>query len=128
VRKALASRLQQAKTELEQEAKEQLQAFWRPSPAQTRSPRKAEQTIQPPKDPEASREKEKKPALRERKLLMHRAVSITRRSRLAGDERQRAEMLCAAYNVQIAVGTRTLKSSWPRVTQQTIDRKQLLPT
>jgi hypothetical protein len=121
-------RLQQAKAELEQEAQAQLKAALDNHPPGKRGPRrKADQTSQPPKD-RRQREKEKKQRLRARKN----AAAPSRQynfvdpdSRVMKDSGERG--FVQAYNAQIAVDSEAQIIVAAELTQQPIDRQQLLP-
>jgi transposase len=120
-------RLQQAKMELEQEAKEQLQSL-SALPLRNRGrPRKEEQASQPPKD-RSQREKEKK----QRRRARENAAAPGRQynfvdpdSRVMRDNGQKC--FVQAYNVQIAVDAHAQVIVAAELTQQVIDRQQLLP-
>ena len=122
------ARLQQAKAELEQEAQAQLKATLDNLPPGKRGPRsKAEQTSQPPKD-RRQREKDKKQRLRARKN----AAAPSRQynfvdpdSRVMKDSGERG--FVQAYNAQIAVDSEAQIIVAAELTQQPIDRQQLLP-
>jgi transposase len=121
-------RLQQAKAELEQEAQAQLKAALDNFPPGKRGPRsKAEQTNQPPKD-RRQREKEKKQRLRARKN----AAAPSRQynfvdpdSRVMKDSGEKG--FVQAYNAQLAVDSEAQIIVAAELTQQPIDRQQLLP-
>jgi DNA repair exonuclease SbcCD ATPase subunit len=121
-------RLQQAKAELEQEAQAQLKATLDNLPPGKRGPRsKAEQTNQPPKD-RRQREKDKKQRLRARRN----AAAPSRQynfvdpdSRVMKDSGERG--FVQAYNAQIAVDSEGQIIVAAELTQQPIDRQQLLP-
>jgi transposase len=121
-------RLQQAKAELEQEAQEQLQASMDNLPLRKRGrPSKAEQASQPPKD-RKQRERERKRRLRARKN----AAAPSRQynfvdpdSRVMKDNGLKT--FVQAYNVQLAVDAHAQVIVAAELTQQTIDRQQLLP-
>ena len=121
-------RLQQAKAELEQEAQAQLKAALDGYTPGKRGPRgKAKQTSQPSKD-RRQREKDKKQRLRARKN----AVSPSRQynfvdpdSRVMKDSGERG--FVQAYNAQIAVDSKAQIIVAAELTQQPIDRQQLLP-
>jgi transposase len=121
-------RLQQAKTELEQEAKEQLQAANDTlPPRKTGHPSKAERTSQPPKD-RKQRDKEKKQRQRARKNAAapgRQYNFVDPDSRVMRDNGQKC--FVQAYNVQIAVDAHAQVIVAAELTQQTIDRQQLLP-
>ena len=96
-------RLQQAKSELEQEAREQLQAIGALPLRKRGRPSKGEQTSQPPKD-RKQREKEKKQRLRARKNAAapgRQYNFVDPDSRVMRDNGQKC--FVQAYNVQIAV-------------------------
>ncbi len=122
------ARLQQAKAELEQEAQAQLKATLDNLPPGKRGPRsKAEQTSQPPKD-RRQREKDKKQRLRARRN----AAAPSRQynfvdpdSRVMKDSGERG--FVQAYNAQIAVDSAAQIIVAAELTQQPIDRQQLLP-
>jgi hypothetical protein len=120
-------RLQQAKTELEQQATEQLQAVGALPLRKRGHPSKEEQTSQPPKD-RKQREKEKK----QRQRARENAAAPGRQynfvdpdSRVMRDNGQKC--FVQAYNVQIAVDARAQVIVAAELAQQTIDRQQLLP-
>ncbi len=121
-------RLQQAKAELEQEAQAQLKAALDGYTPGKRGPRgKAEQTSQASKD-RRQREKDKKQRLRARKN----AVSPSRQynfvdpdSRVMKDSGERG--FVQAYNAQVAVDSNAQIIVAAELTQQPIDRQQLLP-
>jgi transposase len=121
-------RLQQAKAELEQEAQQQLQAALNDLPQRKSGrPSKAEQASQPPKD-RKQREKEKKRRLRARKN----AAAPSRQynfvdpdSRVMKDNGQNS--FVQAYNAQIVVDSQAQVIVAAELTQQTTDRRQLLP-
>ena len=121
-------RLQQAKAELEQEAQAQLKATLDNLPPGKRGPRsKAEQTSQPPKD-RRQRDKEKKQRLRARKN----AAAPSRQynfvdpdSRVMKDSGERG--FVQAYNAQLAVDSEAQIIVAAELTQQPLDRQQLLP-
>lgn len=121
-------RLQQAKAELEQEAQAQVKAALDGYTPGKRGPHgKAEQTSQPSKD-RRQREKDKKQRLRARKN----AVSPSRQynfvdpdSRVMKDSGERG--FVQAYNAQIAVDSKAQIIVAAELTQQPIDRQELLP-
>ena len=121
-------RLQQAKIELEQEAQAELKAALENYSAGKPGPRKkSEQTSQPPKD-RRQREKEKKRRIRARKN----AATPSRQynfvdpdSRVMKDSGERG--FVQAYNAQIAVDSQAQIIVAAELTQQPIDRQQLLP-
>jgi len=121
-------RLQQAKTELEQEAQAELKAaLENHSPGKPGPRSKAEKTSQPSKD-RRQREKEKKRRLRARKN----AAAPSRQynfvdpdSRVMKDSGERG--FVQAYNAQIAVDSQAQIIVAAELTQQPIDRQQLLP-
>jgi transposase len=121
-------RLQQAKAELEQEAQAELKTVLEELPPSKRGPRKrSEQTSQPPKD-RRQREKDKKRRHRARKN----ATAPSRQynfvdpdSRVMKDSGERG--FVQAYNAQIAVDTHVQIIVAAELTQQPIDRQQLLP-
>jgi transposase len=121
-------RLQQAKAELEQEAQAELKAVLDNHAPGKRGPRKkSEQTSQPPKD-RRQREKDKKRRLRARKN----AAAPSRQynfvdpdSRVMKDGGERG--FVQAYNAQIAVDSHAQIIVAAELTQQPIDRQQLLP-
>src|SRR6202453_2035530 len=120
-------RLQQAKTELEQEAREQLESTGALPLRKRGRPSKGEQTSQPAKD-SRQREKEKKQRQRARKN----AAAPSRQynfvdpdSRVMRDSGERG--FVQAYNAQIAVDSQAQIIVAAELTQQTIDRQQLLP-
>ena len=121
-------RLQQAKAELEQEAQAQLKAALDNLPPGKRGPRsKAEQTSQPPKD-RRQREKEKKQRLRARKNAAapgRQYNFVDPDSRVMKDSGERG--FVQAYNAQIAVDSQAQIIVAAELTQQPIDRQQLLP-
>ena len=120
-------RLQQAKTELEQEAKEQLQAVGALPLRKRGRPSKEEQTSQPPKD-RKQREKEKKQRQRARKNAAapgRQYNFVDPDSRVMRDNGQKC--FVQAYNVQIAVDAHAQVIVAAELTQQVIDRQQLLP-
>jgi transposase len=121
-------RLQQAKTELEQEAKEQLQAANDTLPSRKAGrPSKAEQTSQPPKD-RKQRDKEKKQRQRARKNAAapgRQYNFVDPDSRVMRDNGQKC--FVQAYNAQIAVDAHAQVIVAAELTQQTVDRQQLLP-
>ncbi len=121
-------RLQQAKTELEQEAKEQLQAANDTLPVRKAGrPGKAEQTSEPPKNPR-QREKEKKQRQRARKNAAapgRQYNFVDPDSRVMRDNGQKC--FVQAYNAQIAVDAHAQVIVAAELTQQTVDRQQLLP-
>ena len=90
-------------------------------------PSKGEQTSQPPKDRE-QREKEKKQRLRARKNAAapgRQYNFVDPDSRVMRDNGQKC--FVQAYNVQIAVDAHAQVIVAAELTQQTIDRQQLLP-
>jgi transposase len=121
-------RLQQAKAELEQEAQAELKTVLEELPPGKRGPRKrSEQTSQPPKDGR-QREKDKKRRQRARRN----AAAPSRQynfvdpdSRVMKDSGERG--FVQAYNAQIAVDTEAQVIVAAELTQQPIDRQQLLP-
>jgi transposase len=121
-------RLQQAKAELEQEAQAQLKAALNGYTPGKPGPRgKAEQTSQPVKD-RRQREKDKKQRQRARKN----AVAPSRQynfvdpdSRVMKDSGEKG--FVQAYNAQIAVDSEAQIIVAAELTQQPIDRQQLLP-
>ena len=121
-------RLQQAKAELEQEAKAKLKATLEKHPAGKRGPcKKEEQANQPVKD-RRQRERESKKRLRARKN----AAAPSRQynfvdpdSRVMKDSGERG--FVQAYNAQIAVDSEAQVIVATELTQQAIDRQQLLP-
>jgi transposase len=121
-------RLQQAKAELEQEAQAELKAALDEHRPGKRGPRKkSEQTSQPAKD-RRQREKDKKRRQRARKN----AASPSRQynfvdpdSRVMKDSGERG--FVQAYNAQIAVDSQAQIIVAAELTQQPIDRQQLLP-
>ena len=121
-------RLQQAKAELEQEAQAELKTVLEELPPGKRGPRKrSEQTSQPPKD-DRQREKDKKRRQRARRN----AAAPSRQynfvdpdSRVMKDSGERG--FVQAYNAQIAVDTEAQVIVAAELTQQPIDRQQLLP-
>src|SRR5271168_381163 len=121
-------RLQQAKTELEQEAKAQLQAANDTLPPRKAGrPNEAEQTSQPPKD-RKQRDKEKKQRQRARKNAAapgRQYNFVDPDSRVMRDNGQKC--FVQAYNVQLAVDAHAQVIVAADLTQQTIDRQQLLP-
>ena len=122
------ARLQQAKMELEQEAQAQLKAVLDNLPPGKRGPRgKAEQTSQPPKD-RRQREKEKKQRLRARKnaAAPSRLYNfVDPDSRVMKDSGEKG--FVQAYNAQVAVDSEAQIIVATELTQQPIDRQQLLP-
>ena len=120
-------RLQQAKAELEQEAKEQLEVV-NALPLRKRGrPSKEEQAAQPPKD-RKQREKEKKQRQRARRNAAapgRQYNFVDPDSRVMRDNGQKC--FVQAYNVQIAVDAHAQVIVAAELTQQTIDRQQLLP-
>jgi transposase len=121
-------RLQQAKAELEQEAQTQLKAILEKHPAGKRGPRKKEErTNQPAKD-RRQREKEKKQRMRARKNAAapgRQYNFVDPDSRVMKDSGERG--FVQAYNAQIAVDSEAQVIVAAELTQQTIDRQQLLP-
>jgi transposase len=120
-------RLQQAKTELEQEAKEQVQAVGALPLRKRGRPSKEEQTSQPPKD-RRQREKEKKQRQRARKNAAapgRQYNFVDPDSRVMRDNGQKC--FVQAYNVQIAVDAHAQVIVAAELTQQVMDRQQLLP-
>ena len=120
-------RLQQAKMELEREAEEQLQAVAALPLRKRGRPSKEEQASQPPKD-RKQREKEKKQRQRARKNAAAPARQynfVDPDSRVMRDNGQKC--FVQAYNVQIAVDAHAQVIVAAELTQQTIDRQQLLP-
>ena len=121
-------RLQQAKAELEQEAQAELKAALENySPSKPGPRKKSEQTSQPPKD-RRQRDKEKKRRQRARKN----AAAPSRQynfvnpdSRVMKDSGERG--FVQAYNAQIAVDSQAQIIVVAELTQQPIDRQQLLP-
>jgi transposase len=121
-------RLQQAKAELEQEAQAELKTVLEELPPGKRGPRKrSEQTSQPPKDGR-QREKDKKRRQRARRN----AAAPSRQynfvdpdSRVMKDSGERG--FVQAYNAQLAVDTEAQVIVAAELTQQPIDRQQLLP-
>ena len=121
-------RLQQAKAELEQEAQAKLKATLENLPPGKRGPRsKAEQSSQPPKS-RRQQDKDKKQRLRARKN----AAAPSRQynfvdpdSRVMKDSGERG--FVQAYNAQIAVDSEAQIIVAAELTQQPIDRQQLLP-
>jgi transposase len=121
-------RLQQAKAELEQEAQAELKTVLEELPPGKRGPRKrSEQTSQPAKDGR-QREKDKKRRQRARRN----AAAPSRQynfvdpdSRVMKDSGERG--FVQAYNAQIAVDTEAQVIVAAELTQQPIDRQQLLP-
>jgi hypothetical protein len=121
-------RLQQAKAELEQEAQAKLKATLENLPPGKRGPRsKAEQSSQPPKS-RRQQDKDKKQRLRARKN----AAAPSRQynfvdpdSRVMKDSGERG--FVQAYNAQIAVDSQAQIIVAAELTQQPIDRQQLLP-
>jgi transposase len=121
-------RLQQAKAELEQEAQAELKAALENySPSKPGPRKKAEQTSQPAKD-RRQRDKEKKRRQRARKN----AAAPSRQynfvdpdSRVMKDSGERG--FVQAYNAQIAVDSQAQIIIAAELTQQPIDRQQLLP-
>jgi transposase len=120
-------RLQQAKAELEQEAQAQLKAAL-DNPPGKRGPRsKAEQTSRPPKD-RRQREKEKKQRLRARKnaaVPSRQYNFVDPDSRVMKDSGEKG--FVQAYNAQLAVDSEAQIIVAAELTQQPIDRQQLLP-
>jgi transposase len=121
-------RLQQAKAELEQEAQAELKAALDEHPPGKRGPRKkSEQTSRPPKD-RRQREKDKKRRQRARKnaAAPRRQYNfVDPDSRVMKDSGERGFVL--AYNAQIAVDSQAQIIVAAELTQQPIDRQQLLP-
>ncbi len=121
-------RLQQAKAELEQEAQAELKAALENySPSKPGPRKKSEPTSQPPKD-RRQRDKEKKRRQRARKN----AAAPSRQynfvdpdSRVMKDSGERG--FVQAYNAQIAVDSQAQIIVAAELTQQPIDRQQLLP-
>jgi hypothetical protein len=121
-------RLQQAKAELEQEAQAQLKvALDGYTPGKPGPRGKAEQTSPPPKD-RRQRDKDKKQRQRARKN----AVAPSRQynfvdpdSRVMKDSGEKG--FVQAYNAQIAVDSKEQIILAAELTQQPIDRQQLLP-
>ncbi|HEY0796940.1 MAG TPA: IS1182 family transposase [Acidisarcina sp.] len=121
-------RLQQAKAELEKEAQAELKAAMENySPSKPGPRKKSEQTSQPPKD-RRQREKEKKRRQRARKN----AAAPSRQynfvdpdSRVMKDSGERG--FVQAYNAQLAVDSHAQIIVAAELTQQPIDRQQLLP-
>src|SRR5271155_588224 len=121
-------RLQQAKAELEQEAQAQLKAALDNHSPGKRGPRKkSEQTSQPPKD-RRQRDKEKKRRIRARKNAAapgRQYNFVDPDSRVMKDSGERG--FVQAYNAQIAVDSQAQIIVAAELTQQPIDRQQLLP-
>jgi transposase len=120
-------RLQQAKTELDQEAREQLQAMDALAPRKRGRPSKAEQNNQPPKN-RKQRETEKKQRQRARKNAAapgRQYNFVDPDSRVMRDNGQKC--FVQAYNVQIAVDAHAQIIVAAELTQQVVDRQQLLP-
>jgi transposase len=121
-------RLQQAKAALEQEAQAKLKATLENLPPGKRGPHsKAEQSSQPPKS-RRQQDKDKKQRLRARKN----AAAPSRQynfvdpdSRVMKDSGERG--FVQAYNAQIAVDSQAQIIVAAELTQQPIDRQQLLP-
>ena len=121
-------RLQQAKAELEQEAQAELKAALENySPSKPGPRKKSEPTSQPPKD-RRQRDKEKKRRQRARKN----AAAPSRQynfvdpdSRVMKDSGEKG--FVQAYNAQIAVDSQAQIIVAAELTQQPIDRQQLLP-
>src|SRR5271154_4725699 len=120
-------RLQQAKTELEQEAEEQLQVVGALPLRKRGRPSKAEQTSQPAKY-RKQREKEKKQRLRARKNAAapgRQYNFVDPDSRVMKDSGERG--FVQAYNAQIAVDSQAQIIVAAELTQHPIDRQQLVP-
>jgi transposase len=121
-------RLQQAKAELEQEAQAELKAAVENySPSKPGPRKRSEQTSQPPKD-RRQRDKEKKRRQRARKN----AAAPSRQynfvdpdSRVMKDSGEKG--FVQAYNAQLAVDSHAQIIVAAELTQQPIDRQQLLP-
>jgi len=121
-------RLQQAKAELEREAQAELKAALENYSPSKPGPRKqSEQTSQPPKD-RRQRDKEKKRRQRARKN----AAAPSRQynfvdpdSRVMKDSGERG--FVQAYNAQLAVDSHAQIIVAAELTQQPLDRQQLLP-
>ena len=121
-------RLQQAKAELEQEAQAELKAALDNHSPGKRGPRKkAEQTSQPAKD-RRQRDKEKKRRIRARKNAAapgRQYNFVDPDSRVMKDSGERG--FVQAYNAQIAVDSQAQIIVAAELTQQPIDRQQLVP-
>ena len=121
-------RLQQAKAELEQEAQAELKAALDNHSPGKRGPRKkAEQTSQPAKD-RRQRDKEKKRRIRARKNAAapgRQYNFVDPDSRVMKDSGERG--FVQAYNAQIAVDSHAQIIVAAELTQQPIDRQQLVP-
>jgi hypothetical protein len=121
-------RLRQAKAELEREAQEQLEAARQNyTPHKRGRPRKQEAAPQPNQDPQ-----ERQKARNQFRRAMHNAERPTRQynfvdpdSRVMKDNARKC--FAQAYNAQVAADTHAQVIVAAEVTQQTTDRKQLLP-
>jgi transposase len=121
-------RLRQAKAELEREAQQQLEAAGQNySPRKRGRPRKEEAASQPGQNPE-----ERQKARNQFRRAMRNAEEPTRQynfvdpdSRVMRDNGRKC--FVQAYNAQVAADTHAQVIVAAEVTQQTTDRKQLLP-
>jgi transposase len=121
-------RLQQAKAELEQEAQAELKAALENySPSKPGPRKKSEPTSQPPKDRrQRDKEKKRRPRARKNAAAPSRQYNfVDPDSRVMKDSGERG--FVQAYNAQIAVDSQAQIIVAAELTQQPIDRQQLLP-